>query len=268
MRTPPYYVGTDTNNAMPFPTGGAAEHFYIGRLGGELTASSVGFDAEAARALPAAQVYGYWDLGGPSHPGRPANQTAGAWGAAQAAAAVEVLHETPSVGGKTLFLDTEAGNGGWATDIGLNRLVMAGALHQLDQAVGVVPGVYISPRFWSQSFGTTGWIPGIAFVLYVAGTSCPSDAARAMAGWETLPAIGGMRPMIWQFHVAECVGAAQDWDVTPYNGFIRGAWQPTPVMVPVSQADMVRLRAQISVVAADLQEVAKTLAAIEQDAKN
>ncbi len=267
MATPSYYVGTDTNNALPFPVDGAIEHFYIGRLGGELTASSLGFDAEAARALPSDQVYGYWNLGGPAHSARSAVQTAVAWGAAQAEAAVKAHHENPLVGGKTLFLDTEAGNGGWGSDVAINRQVMAGALYRLAQTPGMVPGVYVAPRFWTESFGTTEWIPGTAFVLYLAGTTCPNNAATAMAQWATLPAVGGMRPMIWQYHVSECVGAAQDWDVTPYNGFIGGIWHPTPIVVPISQIDLVRLRAQIRVVVGDLQQVVETLAAIANDPK-
>jgi hypothetical protein len=61
-----WYYGSDLNNATPFPTcTSAAPNFYIGRIGGELTAAgkgASGFDVTAAQDVGGHRrlLYGTW----------------------------------------------------------------------------------------------------------------------------------------------------------------------------------------------------------------
>lgn len=230
-----WWTGTDTNNALPFPAGGQPQHFYIGRLGGELAADSYGFDIAAAKQ--ATRTFPYWDLAGPDHPVCPAGMDAAAWGHAQAQAFVEAWRGQHLATGATLFLDTEPGNGGWGPDLAANRAVLAAALTALSAVAE--PGVYISRDFWAQAFGAS-WDPGVPFVLFLAGTPCPATVEDAIAAWDTLPGVGGMRPMIWQWRVPGCAGQTQDWDLTPYGGWLLGRWEPTPVAPEAAPAPPAR----------------------------
>ena len=226
-----WWTGTDTNNALPFPAGGQPQHFYIWRLGGELAADSYGLDIGAAKQ--ATRSFPYLDLAGPDHPACPTDLEAATWGHAQAQAFIQAWRGQHLATGATLFLDTEPGNGGWGPDLAANRAVLAAALTALSAVAE--PGVYISQDFWAQAFGAP-WDPGIPFVLFLAGTPCPATVEEAIAAWETLPVVGGMRPMIWQWRVPGCAGQTQDWDLTPYGGWLEGRWQPTPTAPPTAPA--------------------------------
>ncbi len=247
-----WYTGTDTNVAIPFPSGSGVqtEHFYIGRLGGEVHADTNGFDIQAAKQ--ASRTFGYWDLAGPDSPSRTTSTTAQAWGHAQAQACVAAWRANSRVTGKTLFLDIESGNGGWGSDSSANRLVLEGALLAISAVAE--PGIYITQTFWQQCFGS--WDPG-PFVLFLAGvhyagTDCPT-LEEAKGHWNALPAIGGMLPMIWQFQIPGCAGQTQDWDLTPYSGWLQaGRWLPTPE--PLSSTLVDQTLAKLNAAVADLQE--------------
>ena len=264
-----WYTGTDTNFAVPFPSGAGVQpqHFYIGRLGGELKADAMGFDIQAAKQ--ATRTFGYWDLGGPAHPARPANQSPTAWGHAQATAFLAAWRAQHQVDGATLFLDVEAGNGGWGgpglgpADQAENLAVLQGALTTLSAAVE--PGVYIGAGFWDQAFGASA-DPGIPFVLFLAGTPCPATVEGAIAAWDHLPTVGGMAPMIWQWRIPGCAGATQDWDLTPYGGWLHeGRWKPTPAgptphpAATTPRTSQEQAIALLNTAAADIQQAANLL---------
>lgn len=225
-----FYTGTDTNNGLPFPQGmtGTARdaHFYLGRLGGELQENLAAWDVKAAKA--ATKSFAYWDLAG----------TAGAslsramnWGDNQALAFLAAYHRyRPATLGTTLFFDVETGNGGWTPGHPLiNQAVLAGALATIAKA-GYTPGIYCSRATWIAFFGVH-WVPATAFVLWLAGTSCPKTAQDAIAAWHTLSPLGGQAPSIWQYSVSGggCpTSPMQDWNVTPYGGWREGRWTPIP----------------------------------------
>ena len=255
-----FWTGTDTNAALPFPTGTgvAPEHFYIGRIGGEVTASSYGFDIKAAKA--ANRVFGYWDLAGPSQV-----VTLGAtWGEQQAKSFASSFHNfrPAQVRGTTLFLDVESGNGGWGNDSSANRSVLRAALAAL-KSLGFTPGVYIGLSAWVQFFSSAEWSPNIPFVLWLAGNA-NQTLAEAIAQWETLPTLGGMRPMLWQYNSSGSTASpTQDRNLTPYGGWLHGAWKPTPVTAstPAPQPVVVppwtpqeQAVALLNTVAADVQQ--------------
>lgn len=262
-----WYTGTDTNLGVPFPTGAGVqtEHFYIGRLGGELTADSYGFDIQAAKA--ATRTFGYWDLGGPTHPARPTGQSPQAWGHAQAQAFLAAWRAQHQVDGTTLFLDVEVGNGGWVANPGPagqteNGAVLQGALTALSSVAE--PGIYIGSSFWTQAFGASA-DPGVPFVLFLAGTPCPATVEDAIAAWDHLPTVGGMAPMIWQWRIPGCAGATQDWDLTPYGGWLHeGRWRPTPASpaphpAATTRTPQERAIALLNTAAADIQQAANLL---------
>ncbi len=227
-----YWTGTDTNNGVPFPTGRPGQpHFYLGRRGGERTADSMGTDIQAARK--AAKTRGYWDLAGRRM--APAGSSAARWGTDQAEAFVRRVKASPYVHGTTLFLDIESGNGGWGTaEFSAARDLLNAALHQIKTS-GYTPGIYLSQATWTQFFGAT-WTPTVPFVLWLAGTACPSTATEAMAQWDRLPSVGGQRPSIWQWSVSGggCpTSPNQDWNITPYEGWlVADTWVPIPATEP------------------------------------
>lgn len=224
-----YWTGTDTNNGLPFPSNSTqTEHFYIGRLGGELRADTMGFDVAAAKK--ATMTFGYWDLAGAQS--IPSGMTPTNWGQAQGRSAVTAAKAHQYVHGTTLFLDVEPGNGGWGPvyDLAANRQVLSAALAAIQQ-LGYTPGVYVSPSLWLAFFGV-GYVPKTPFVLWLAGTDCPSTAESAMTIWDQQPSVGGQRPGLWQYSVSGggCPDSPnQDWNVTPYSGWLHGTWEPTPV---------------------------------------
>lgn len=229
-----WYHGTDTNQATPFPNCGDPAHFYVGRLGGEETAGGTGLDEAAVAALRPEHCFGYWDLAGPD--GAQPGQTYSDWGLAQAKA---FYHAWSSgafhtrVKGATLFLDIEPGNGGWlsggtTTEQSFNRDVLYGALRFLNNRErGTTAGIYISTGDWDVYFGSTYRSP-LPFVFWLAGTTCPSDCVAAENTFPVHVHRGGLQVMIWQYRVPGCSGN-QDFNLTPFNGFLTGQWHPTRV---------------------------------------
>jgi hypothetical protein len=224
----PWYFGTDTNHATPFPAAGAPEHFYLGRLGGETVPGGIGWDGAAAAA---AHVTGsYWDLAGPAS--GPANLSDSLFGARQAAAFI-AAHRQTRLSLATLFGDVEPGNGGWIlsqtpTALRRNRAVLQGFLRYVYRQRDLVPGLYVSVTVWDTLFGRD-YRPGVPFVWWLAGSICDPDPIRAPAAFPRVRR-GAMRAMIWQYWIPTPVcgdGPDQDRDVTPFDGFLRGAWHPT-----------------------------------------
>jgi hypothetical protein len=222
-----WYFGTDTNNASTFPCAGNGSHFYIGRLGGGTTAGGTGYDAAAAAAVGTNLVSTYWDLEGPS--AAPSGTTPYNWGVAQANAFKNAWDAKASAGGFTLFADIEAKNPGWASGNATDRQnVLHGFLTTIAN-LGFTPGVYISTINWDNYFGSSYSSP-VPFVFWLAGTDCPSGCTAAQNEFnasKTSITRGGYRVMIWQYAVPGCTGQTQDLNITPYNGYLSGHWNPT-----------------------------------------
>ena len=261
-----WWTGTDTNAALPFPAGSgvAPEHFYIGRIGGETTASVYGFDIKAAKA--ATKTFAYWDLAGPGTIAEPA-----IWGSKQAESFFLAVTTQHYVQGRTLFLDVESGNGGWGTHIASNQATFAGALNAL-ALQHIVPGVYISEYEWVQFFGSASWSPDVPFVLWLAGNADPT-LGLAIASWDRLPTLGGMQPMLWQYNSSGSTASPlQDRNLTPYGGWLDGAWKPTPVatvvkpapiVIPATKTPIEVAMAQLNTAATELQKGIELVQALQ-----
>lgn len=225
-----WYYGTDTNQATPLPDCGGSPHFYLGRLGGELSAGGGGLDGTALEALAPHHCFAYWDLAGPDSKSR--TDTFSNWGKNQAEAFFSRwAAKSSAIAGSTLFFDIEPGNGGWlaggtATEQAFNRDVLYGALRVLEsEEHGTRAGIYISCQDWDTYFGQAYASP-IPFVFWLAGTNCPTDCASAQNVFPVHTRRGGYQVMIWQYRVPGCEGN-QDLNITPYNGFLDGQWRPT-----------------------------------------
>ncbi len=223
--------GSDTNATGTFPCSGTYEAFYIGRLGGETTAGGGGFNTTLAEQLGATLTSSFWDVAGPDSPLKPSSDTPTQWGVAQANAYIAAWESNGLVGGTTLFADIESGNGGWTKgNYGPNQAVLHAFLQTL--SANYVPGVYISTTLWGDYFGTyTSTVP---FVLWLWGTPCTATTcAEAESQFNSNYAnlsLGGYKVMIWQYVIGPpngCVNATQDLDITPYNGYETGHWNPT-----------------------------------------
>ncbi len=226
-----WYYGSDTNNATPFPScASAAPNFYIGKIGAGISQVTGYFDTTAANDAGYFQTFAYWDLEGPGSRGQ---YSPSAWGNAQAKAFVNAWNSgdyAGYLGGTTFFLDTESGNLGWAGQSqSQNQEVLAGALEYLSTASTILgqeayPGIYISQSDWDTLFGS-GFVPGNGFVLWLAGTNCPS-CSQAQSDFGSKPSVGGYKTMIWQYAASPGCGN-QDLDITPYEGYyLNHTWKP------------------------------------------
>lgn len=217
--------GTDTNATGTFPCTGKYANFYIGPIGGETTASTANFSDAAAEAVGVDYTFSYWDLAGPGS--APTGDTPTEWGVAQANAFISAWEDSDLVGGTTLFADIEPGNGGWGTDTAENQAVLHAFLVTINASF--TAGVYISSDNWTSYFGD--YTSTEAFVLWLAGADCSittcAEAETAFNDDYTDTSLGGYRVMIWQYVIGSCSGATQDLDITPYNGYESGTWNPT-----------------------------------------
>ena len=222
-----WYFGTDTNNAASFPCAGNGTHFYIGRIGGGVSANNAYFDNAAASAVGPTTTSTYWDLEGPSV--RPSGVSAYDWGINQAVAFHNAWKAKTNAKGSTLFGDIEPGNPGWSSTTQADRRdVLSGFLAQLN-AFGVTPGIYISTINWDNYFGSA-WTTLTPFVFWLADTDCPSGCSGAQNEFnssKTHITRGGYRVMIWQYATPGCTDQSQDLNITPYNGYLSGHWNPT-----------------------------------------
>ena len=230
----PWYFGTDSNNGTPLPTCGDASPFYIGGLGQGVTPGGA-FDMTAAKAAGPQLTFSYWFLEGPDSPNKPSSDTNRAWGIAQANAYWQTWADDSSfLQGYTLFADIEEGYG-WGTDQTANMEVLTGWLYQLIENLVVGAGVYISYSNWQTYFNAN--FP-YEVVLWLAGTNCPSTCADAESQFPPVASFGGYKVMIWQCVVYNPSGSTcptwegqsniQDINITPYNGYLNGQWNPTP----------------------------------------
>ncbi len=227
-----WYYGMDGNSPGTCPCKGDGPNFYIGRLGGGVTAGGTGWEPSA----PAAYTFAYWDVVGPGGSG---GILPNQWGVDQANAFItawENKHNTGAINGLTLFGDVEDLNGGWGTgDLPANQEVLSYFLETINMyftyqgQYDFDAGVYISSDNWDTFFGSSYTSPQ-PFVLWQAGTNCPSDCSTAAADFPTAT-VGGYKPMIWQYLVTGnppygC-GASQDLDISPYSGYQNSKWNPT-----------------------------------------
>lgn len=225
-----WYYGMDTNSATPFPCAGDGHNFYIGRLGGGVTAGGTGFDSATADAVGAEATFAYWDLVGPGN--APSGTSPEEWGIQQAQAFQKTWDGNFSVSGTTLFADIEPGNGGWSGEPpSACQQVLNGFLETIsDPSSGFYPGVYISVDNWNAFFESS-YVSPIPFVLWLAGTDCPStctDAADQFNANHLNQALGGYKVLVWQYYVPSCSGS-RDLDITPYDGYFTNSppsWRP------------------------------------------
>ncbi len=229
-----FYFGMDGSSSTPFPCTGSGHSFYIGRVGGEVTESSAEFNVATAQAATPAFTSAYWDLGGSTS--IPVGLTASQWGQKQAEAFITAIATGPNaihIQGKTLFCDIEAGNPGWAeSDPALNREILNGFLDGI-ATLGFVPGVYANLSDFDRYLGAS-WIATTPFVWwladwYVALKTCQeaeTNFNNFFAGNDTYSR-GGYKVMIWQYNGTQG-GSPRDLNVTPYNGYLNGHWNPTP----------------------------------------
>jgi hypothetical protein len=223
-----YYFGSDTNTELA--TCGTADHrFYIGKIGGEVTANDTSFNSTTASETGSAKlVYSYWDIAGPSSSLR-GGRSASAWGAAQASKFITTRNAKTVVGGTTLFGDLESRNGGWSDAADKkddNHKLVNAFLAKL--AISDTPGLYVNKTDWDNYLGST-WTAGTSFVWWLAAPASPTitNCSKAESGWSNEIAggaydRGGQKVMIWQYRFSP------DFDITPYNGYLDGTWNPTP----------------------------------------
>lgn len=229
------YWGTDSASGnccgMPY-------NFYIGRFGVGQTADQSGspyFNISAANAAGFNNTFGYWGVQGPGS--APSGMSAYSWGQAQATAAWNAWGSGPfsgKLGGYTVFGDLESGFGGWSFgNYGPNQQVVNGFLSKLWSITptNVFPGLYSSPYYWSNLFGTAYSVGSTSYVLWVAGCdTCGSDLCSPCASCNTISTVtnkfssvastsfGGYKAVIWQYWIdpgnnsAPCYGCG-DFDV-------------------------------------------------------
>lgn len=223
-----WYSGIDSGSNPPFACPGSGGHYYIGRIGGELTTDYSDFNYTTAAAVENAEwVSAYWDVAGPNSPLRPTGSTPSQWGKLQAEAFITAWSDITQVDGTTLFGDIEPGNKGWATTTQPdNRAVITAFLAEI--ATSLTPGVYVTADNWGDWF-TAGWTCPVPFVLWLANSfAAITSCSDAESEWSTnTPPLGGFQTMIWQYNTHP--PSAQDLDITPYSGFLNGHWNPTPV---------------------------------------
>ncbi len=237
MTWPNFYFGMDSGSGGEFPCAGDGDNSYIGKVGAGITPHlGVGWNAESARLAGPTRTFAYRDVEGPGT--IPAGQTAKDWGEQQASAfCTEVLYDAASkfVGGRTFFGDIEIGNLGWGhgtqqqgQDIVYGFLLEMVALSQIS-------GLYANLTDWDNLLGTN-WTPSIPFVWWLAD-GYPGITTCAVAGAEfnslmtgsagATRARGNMKVMLWQYNLTP--SSSRDLNVTPYNGYLSGAWHPTPI---------------------------------------
>jgi hypothetical protein len=228
-----FYFGMDSSAVAPWPSCfPASNRFYIGCIGGADGTWATDFETATASAVGATRTSSYWSLAGPH--GAPEGATA--WGETQANAFISAwLSGTYAsyVEGTTMFGDIEPGNNGWVGSTPADCQAMIHGfltvLHNYDGGGYFTPGLYISKSNWSTYIGS--YTSPIPFVLWLAGTSCPTNCSAAETAFNgsaiTGTVLGGYRAMIWQYWEVSTDGCASSGNDTPYNGFLSGHWNPT-----------------------------------------
>jgi hypothetical protein len=227
-----WYYGSDTNSGKTTcASHGGSSPFYIGRLGGEVTAGGGGFNTATASAIGNYDlVSGYWDVAGPLSTACPPGTSPTDWGSLQAAAFIRAAELNPQVLGTTFFGDVEANNLGWSTQVN-NQETISGFLSYLGNS-GVTPGLYANHSDWDTYLGES-WHSSYPFVWWLADSyEAITTCADASTQWESLIAPGGLdrggyKVMIWQYN--DHPPSASDLNITPYSGYLSGHWNATPV---------------------------------------
>lgn len=225
-----FYFGIDSDSVAKFTCPGNGPNFYIGKLGAETTpGGGTAWSPACASLATPPYTHSYWDVAGPD--GR-TGSTAVAWGEAQANEFYKTWKADSLVKGSTLFGDIEPRNGGWLTDIGSNRAVIAAFLNTINNKGDATAGVYVTQTNWNDYFGST-WTSTAAFVLWLADSFCSVDTCVKAQDYfnSTITNInlGGYKTMLWQYNINTCGASANnsDLDITPYNGYESGSWNPT-----------------------------------------
>lgn len=231
-----WYFGVDTNSSLEGVCDGtnASEHFYIGRLGGNTTPSTSGFNTATAETVGPYKTFGFWDLVGPE--GDPSLDPA-TYGTDQANAFIKAWSNNNLVGGGTLFCDIEPGNGGlsnggFGSDTSANQALLEAFLSTVRGVDATIyPGIYTTADFFNTAFGST-YVPSTAFVLWLAAWNCVSDCTTIQDDFNAShlnQVVGGYKVIIWQYWGSQSCGGNQDLDVTPYDGFFTNlgySWHP------------------------------------------
>ncbi len=229
---PNWYFGMDGYSSPPFPCAGSGTNFYIGKIGYGTTPDESGFNITTAEAVGPTVTSTYWDIEGPLS--APAGVSMSQWGVDQANAFFTAWQSNIYSNGSTLFGDLEPGNSGWTTYTHAQTQAILHGFLQTLAGKGVTPGLYISASNWTTMVGTyTSTVP---FVLWLAGTDCPSSCTSAENEFNATSnnkvniVLGGYRTMIWQYWATGpkgCATSGNDLDISPYNGYLSGHWNPT-----------------------------------------
>lgn len=171
-------TGPSFHPTLPTVLHSSAAHpnFYIGEIGGGLTADSTYFDSAAAAAVGPEYTFTVWALEGYNSQFRPSGDSAEQWGAAQANAYINAWLNKQDAFGTTLFGDIESGNYGWSgTTESQNQSVLKGFLNTIHTTTqgSFVAGVYLSQDTWNTFFGSSYSSP-VLIVVWAAGSPyCP-----------------------------------------------------------------------------------------------
>ncbi|MFI5035590.1 MAG: hypothetical protein ACHQFZ_05240 [Acidimicrobiales bacterium] len=229
-----FYFGMDGTSGPPFPCTGNGHSYYIGRLGGEITEGGIGFNLSSAKAATYLLTSGYWDIGGPGiiPPGKSAYQ----WGQQQANAFLSAYNTGPNapyVLGQTLFGDIESGNFGWGVGTKTQGQDIVHGFIQTIANVGFSPGLYANRPDWDNLIGAS-WTSPTPFVwwladTYVGITTCveAQNEFNSLFFGNNIYSRGGYKVMVWQYN-GTSGGSVRDLDLSPYNGYLSGRWNPTP----------------------------------------
>ncbi len=199
------YYGCDSGSNH-FP---CAADFYIGRVGYGVTRDYTYFNASAANRVGAANTYAYWFVEGPDAAGATNNDAAYNWGQRQADAAHDARLAAPApISRVTVFGDFEGfrGQNGWSTNVALNQKVWQGFFNQMAHNV-LSAGVYSTATQWNDIMnagagfgippGTSIWS---ADDTDSSGSNGPVPCDGCPSSFPSLPLIGGITPVIWQYN--------------------------------------------------------------------
>jgi len=204
----PQYYGCDLGvNFFPGPSA----DFYIGQLGYGGGASNQYFNGDAAVRATPNNAYASWFVTGPdlASPRATTPDAAYAWGQTQANLAASARLNAPQpVLRVTLFGDFEGfrGQNGWSSNTALNQAVWTGFYNGIRAQV-LSPGLYSTALQWNdimnagQGFGIP---PGTAVwsadLSEAGGGTGPVPCDGYPTTWPSLPLIGGVAPVIWQYN--------------------------------------------------------------------
>lgn len=196
--------GNDVTTGCVYPCGNT---FYIGGIGGGVTEGGEPYSSSLASA--ASYIYTYWVVLGPlANP----SLTPFQWGQQQAATANSTFLSWPQRNRNTLFADVEVTND-WSSTVSDNQEVIKG---WFSQAVSFTYGVYTTQSQWQTITGGMNLSQfGSVYVWSAddAGSTPPCGSPpNCPTAFPSLPDIGGISPVFWQYVSATPTSNISDYD--------------------------------------------------------